>query len=115
MKRLLLGMVLVAVAFAPAVGGEPTWKLDASDSTYSYVCGGNDWVAVNGSGNTLEVTGECALLEVTGSNNRIAIEGVGTIRISGNDNDVKYVRGAKGKKKPVIKRKGADNTVRKVE
>jgi hypothetical protein len=112
MKRLLLGMLLVAVAVAPALA-EPTWKLDASDTTYSYVCGGSDWIAVNGSGNTVSVTGECAVLEVTGSNNRIAIEGVGTIRVSGDNNDVTYTRATNGKKKPVIKKKGADNTVRK--
>jgi hypothetical protein len=113
MQRLLIGMVLVAVAVAPALATEPTWKLDASDTTYSYVCGGNDWIAINGNGNTVSVTGECATVEVNGSSNRIAIEAAGTIRISGNDNDVTYARGAKGKKKPVIKRKGADNTCRK--
>jgi hypothetical protein len=114
MKRLLLGMLLVAVAVAPAVA-EPTWKLDAHETTYSYVCGGNDWIAINGSGNTVTVTGECAILEVTGSDNRIAIEAVGTIRLSGDNNDVRYGRATGGKKKPVIKRKGAANTVRKAE
>lgn len=114
MKRLLLGMVVLAVAVAPALA-EPTWKLDASQSTYSYVCGGTDWVAVNGSGNTLEVTGECAVLEINGSDNRIAIEAVGAIRIKGDNNDVRYARAAGGKKKPAIKKKGAANTVRKAE
>jgi len=112
MQRLLLGLALVAVAVAPAVA-EPTWKLDASETTYSYVCGGDDWIAINGSGNTVSVTGECAMLEITGSDNRIAIEAAATIRISGDNNDVRYARGAKGKKRPVIKKKGAANTVRK--
>jgi hypothetical protein len=114
MKRFLLGMLLVAVAVAPAVA-EPTWKLDAHESSYSYVCGGSDWVAVNGNGNTLAVTGECAILEVTGSDNRISVEAVGTIRVSGDNNDIKYGRATGGKKKPVIKRKGAANTVRRAE
>lgn len=111
-QRFLLGMVLVAVAVAPAVA-DPTWKLDASESAYSYVCGGDDWVAINGSGNTVTVSGECALLEVNGSDNRIAIEAVATIRVSGNNNDVRYARAVKGKKKPVIKVKGAANSVRR--
>lgn len=61
------------------------------------------------------MTGECAILEVTGSDNRIAIEAVGTIRLGGDNNDVRYGRATGGKKKPVIKRKGAANTVRKAE
>lgn len=114
MKRLLLGMVFVAVAVASAVAA-PTWKLDANESTYSYVCGGSDWVAINGNGNRLEITGECKVLEINGSDNRIAIEAVGSIRIAGDNNDVRYARGADGKKRPTIKKKGAANTVRKAE
>ena|SRR5687768_16517481 len=111
--RLLLGIVLVAVAVAPA-RAEPTWSLDASETTYSYVCGGGDRIAINGHGNTVSVTGECAALEVNGSNNRVEIAAVGEIRVDGDNNDIRYERALKGKK-PTIKKKGASNTVRRAD
>lgn len=92
---------------------EPTWKLDANDSSYSYVCGGDDWVAISGKDNTLRLTGECALVEINGSGNTITIESVGSIRVTGNNNDIRYTRTRDGKSKPVIKNKGAANTIRR--
>ena len=111
-RRFLFGIMLVAVAVAPAIA-EPTWKLDASESSYSYVCGGSDWIAITGKGNTLTITGECAQLDVNGSGNKVTIEAVGAINISGNNNDVRYSRPAAGKQKPTIKNKGAANTIRR--
>jgi hypothetical protein len=109
---ILLSLVFVGAAVAPAFA-EPTWKLDANDSSYSYVCGGGDWVAVTGNGNTLTITGDCALVEVAGSNNKVTMEGVASIKVNGNNNDLRYTRAAAGKTKPVIKNKGAANTIRK--
>jgi DUF3060 family protein len=111
-KRLFLGIALVAAAVAPA-GADPTWKLDANQSQYSYVCGGGEWISVTGNGNSLSLTGDCGQLDVTGSDNRVAIDGISTIRVSGNNNDIRYARVVNGKKKPAIKKKGAANTVRR--
>lgn len=111
-RRFLLGILLVAVAVGPVLA-EPTWKLAGSDSTYSYNCGGDDWVAINGKGNSITIRGECALLEINGSSNKISVESVGTIKLSGNNNDIRYTRAAAGKTKPVIKNKGAANTIRR--
>jgi hypothetical protein len=105
----LVGMPLLATAAV----GEPTWRLSANEATYSYVCGGDDWIALDGKDNALTITGECSQLEIKGSNNRIKIEAVGTIRISGNNNDVRYERSSKGKQKPVFKIKGAANSIRR--
>lgn len=112
-QRFLLGMVLAAVVVAPAAA-DPSWQLDASDTTYSYVCGGGDSLVINGSANAVTISGECSLLEINGSDNRVAIEAVASIRIYGNNNDVRYARAVKGKK-PAIKKKGASNTVRKAD
>jgi len=113
-RRFLLGtIVIVAVAIASPALAEPTWKLDANESTYSYVCGGGDWIAINGKGNSLTITGECALIEISGSGNKIAAEVVGSIKINGNNNDVRYARAPAGKTRPVIKNKGAANTIRR--
>src|SRR5215204_3223213 len=90
-RRFLLGIVIVAVGVGAAVA-EPTWKLDVNESSYSYVCGGGDWVAINGNGNSVAITGECALVELNGSNNKVSVESVGSIKISGNNNDVRYAR-----------------------
>ena len=112
-RRLLLGITLLALAVAPAFADEPTWKLNANDSSYSYVCGGGDWVAINGNGNTVTISGTCALIEVNGSRNKVNTESVATIKVNGNNNDVRYTSAPEGKTKPVIKNKGAANTIRK--
>jgi hypothetical protein len=113
--RLLLGVMLLALAASPAIAGRtgPTWTLDASGSSYTYHCGGDDWIEINGKHNALTVTGECAEVEIVGSGNEVSIESVGSIRVSGNNNDVRYERGREGKKKPAIKNRGAANTIRR--
>jgi sorbitol-specific phosphotransferase system component IIA len=112
-RPFLLGILLAALAATPALAGEPTWQLNGNDSSYSYVCGGDDWVAVTGKGNQLTITGECALVDIIGSGNKVSIEAVGSITIKGDNNDVRYERVAKDKPKPVIKNKGKANTIRK--
>ena len=87
--------------------------MNGDESEYSYYCKGDDWVTIEGKHNSLTITGECAVLDVAGSDNRITIESVGTIRIHGNNNDVGYERGAKGKARPVFKIKGSANSVRR--
>ena len=111
-RRFLLGIMLVALAVGTAIA-EPTWKLDANEQTYSYNCGGNDWVAISGKGNSITIRGECSLLEVNGSSNKVSVESVGSIKINGNNNDIRYTRAPDGKAKPVVKNKGAANTIRR--
>jgi hypothetical protein len=112
-RRFLLGITLVALAVAPVFADEPTWKLNANDSSYSYVCGGDDWVAINGNGNTITISGACSVIEVNGSRNKVHTETVATIKVFGNNNDVRYTSAPEGKTRPVIKNKGAANTIRK--
>ena len=111
-RRFLLGILLIAAAVGTAIA-EPTWKLDASESSYSYVCGGDDWVAINGKGNSITIRGACAVIEINGSGNKIAAESVGSIKISGNNNDIRYAKTPDGKARPTIKNKGAANTIRR--
>lgn len=116
--RFLLGIAFIAATTAPALAGggtsEPTWKLDANDSSYSYHCAGDDWVAINGNNNTITIQGDCALIEVTGSHNKLSSENVATIKISGHNNDVRYTGALAGKPRPAIKNNGKANTIRKV-
>lgn len=112
-RRFLLGIVLIALAVGPSFANEPTWQLNANESSYSYVCGGDDRVEISGKGNTLTIRGECAALEVNGSGNKITVESVGSIKISGNNNEIRYSRVPDGKSRPVIKNKGAANTIRR--
>ncbi|HTL36573.1 MAG TPA: DUF3060 domain-containing protein [Kofleriaceae bacterium] len=114
-RRLLLSILFLAAAVAPAFADEPTWKVTANDASYSYVCGGDDWVAISGNGNSLTITGQCGLVEVAGSGNKISIETVGTIKVNGNNNDVRYSGAPEGKTKPAIKNKGKANTIRKTK
>ena len=111
-RPILFCLVLVGASVAPAFA-EPTWKLDANDSSYSYVCDGGDTLSLTGNGNTLSITGECAAIDVAGSRNKITLESVGAIKVNGNNNEVSYERAPAGKTKPVIKNKGAANTIRK--
>lgn len=109
-QRILTGIVLLAVAVTPSAA-EPTWTLSGNESSYSYFCKGDDWIVLEGKDNALTITGECGVLQVNGSNNRITIEAVATIKITGNNNDVRYERSAKGKTKPAFKIKGSANSV----
>jgi hypothetical protein len=111
-RPILFCILLVGAAVAPAFA-EPTWKLDANDSSHSYVCGGGDTLALAGNGNTLRITGECTAIDVAGSRNKVTIESVGMIKVNGNNNEVSYTRAPAGKTKPVIKKKGAANTIRR--
>ena len=109
--RILLGIVLLAAAVSPAAA-DPTFTLSANETTYSYFCKGDDWIAIEGKGNDISISGECSTLDVSGENNRVHIESVGTIRVNGNNNDVRYERSAK-KSRPVFKIKGSANSVRR--
>jgi hypothetical protein len=112
MRRALLVLAVLATTITHAAA-DSRWTLTANETTYSYVCDGDDRVVLSGKGNSLRISGECEALEILGSNNRITIESVGAIKISGNNNDVAYERSTNGKRKPALKLKGAANSVRR--
>jgi hypothetical protein len=110
--RFLLGIAFMTLTAVPALA-DPTWKLDANDSSYSYHCGGDDWVAINGNNNSITIEGDCSEIEVTGSHNKVSAESVATIRVTGNDNDVRYTSAPAGKARAAVKNRGKANTIRK--
>ncbi|MFL5353497.1 DUF3060 domain-containing protein [Archangium sp.] len=67
-------------------------------------------VEVNGSDNTVTLTGDCKSINVSGANNKVKAEGVATIDVTGSGNEVTWKR-AVGGKKPKVNRSGVDNKV----
>jgi hypothetical protein len=110
--RFLLGIVFMAFAAGPA-SAEPTFQLDANDTSYSYVCGGGDSLSIHGNGNSITIRGECSVLDLSGSGNKITAESIASIKVNGNNNDVRYASAPNGKPRPAIKNKGAANSIRR--
>lgn len=67
-------------------------------------------VEINGSDNTVTLTGDCKSITVSGANNKVKAEGVATIDVSGSGNEVTWKR-AVGGKKPKVSRTGVNNKV----
>lgn len=110
--RLLAPILLLAVTTRSSIADD-TWRLDANDATYAYVCGKGERLTLNGNGNTLTVSGECGAVEITGSDNHVVLELAASITIGGNNNDVVYGKLADATKKLAVKVKGAANSVRR--
>ncbi len=106
----------LAVAFAVLVA-TPTAFADAPDhvindaaQTLSVDCGEGGKVVVNGSSNTVTVTGGCAKVVVNGSTNSVAIDAADKIAVNGSGNRVTYKKGYT-KKSPKVARTGVANKV----
>jgi hypothetical protein len=108
MKRLLL--VLVAVAIAGVSTAEAQKKLSVSGQKRSIACGSGETVQIVGQRNTLTVTGDCRKVDVSGANNIISIEAVGSIEVTGTDNDITWQR-AIGGNAPRVSTTGAGNKI----
>lgn len=67
-------------------------------------------VEINGSDNTVTLTGDCKSINVSGANNKVKAEGVAAIDVTGSGNEVTWKR-AVGGKKPKVNRSGVNNKV----
>lgn len=118
MSRKLGAAVFVAVAcaFGPMTAGAEDEaaanriEIADSDSTSTHRCSPGTEVEVTGASNTVTVTGECKSVTVSGASNKVKVEAVGTITVTGSDNAVTWKRGL-GKAKPKVSRTGVNNKV----
>jgi|GEM_PF-3591691 len=98
-------------------------KKDADDDSSSEIditgagrketlaCNGTTEVSISGSSNELTFTGVCKSVDVTGSSNKITLDAVERIDVTGTDNTVTWKKAAGGRKKPKVSSTGTDNKV----
>ena len=109
MKKLALVFALLAVP-AIAAADAPDVIINDAGQTATVDCGEGGKVIVNGSANTVTVTGGCAKVQVNGSTNTVMIAAVDKIGVTGTGNTVTWSAGWK-KKVAKVARSGVHNTV----
>ena len=87
-----------------------TIEINGAGTKQTIRCGPKNRVEVNGSGHTLELTGECERVEVNGMGNTVNVEAAATIEVNGTNNAVTWKRGV-GADKPKVSRTGVNNKV----
>ncbi|WP_375768778.1 DUF3060 domain-containing protein [Archangium gephyra] len=85
-------------------------EISGSGSQESHRCSPKTEVNISGSDNDITLTGECKRVSVNGSTNKVKVEAVATIDVTGSDNQVTWKR-AVGAKKPKVNRTGSNNKV----
>lgn len=68
---------------------------------------------IDGIGQTVRLTGECRTVVVSGTGNRVVVERVGTLKVSGMDNQVRWERSLEGSAPQVVS-SGIKNVVTRV-
>ena len=119
---LALSLPSLARAAAPAL------VVNQSGQTVEHVCAAGERVAINGSKNTVSLTGTCAnvavngadnhvtaasveKLAVTGSANTVAVDAAQKIAVIGSQNTVTWKRGLGDEKAPTVADLGTGNSV----
>lgn len=105
MYRLLaaLSLCLSTAALADPI------QVDDNNENQTLRCEGNDAI-INGNSNNLTLAGDCPTVTINGNQNQVAIDGVGKLRVPGNNNQVTWARALKGKK-PTISNPGSHNAI----
>ncbi|HSP81884.1 MAG TPA: DUF3060 domain-containing protein [Myxococcaceae bacterium] len=88
--------------------------ITGSDRHETLRCSGGTAVSVNGSDNDIKLLGECGNIDVTGSDNRVTVEAVERISVTGTDTTVLWKRGV-GRSKPKVVKTGSGNKVKKTK
>ena len=87
-----------------------TLDISGSDSQETHRCSPKTEVNISGSDNDITLTGECKKVSVNGSTNKVQVEAVAAIEVTGSENQITWKR-AVGAKKPKVTRTGHDNKV----
>ncbi|HYO71362.1 MAG TPA: DUF3060 domain-containing protein [Archangium sp.] len=85
-------------------------EISGSDGQETHRCSPKTEVNISGSDNDITLTGECKHVSVNGSTNKVKVEAVATIDVTGSENQITWKR-AVGAKKPKVNRTGHDNKV----
>ena len=107
-------VVCVAGSIAGVSTVEAQTKLSVSGQKRTIACGSGETVQVTGQRNTLTVTGDCRKVDITGAKNTVSIEAVGSIEVTGTDNDIIWHR-AIGGNAPRVSANGAGNTISRAD
>jgi Protein of unknown function (DUF3060) len=84
-------------------------KISGMNQRLSYECKDRSY-SVEGTSNTVTLSGQCQSLRVTGTTNQVDVESVATINVSGIRNRVTWERGVNNKR-PTISNSGINNTI----
>lgn len=97
-----------------AAGGAVTYS--GTEKSFSHTCDDKHGrsVVVDGVENTVTLKGKCDSVAVNGTSNKVTMETVGRITVSGVENVLKYKSGFDGKT-PSISKTGVDNTVTRIK
>jgi hypothetical protein len=85
--------------------------ITGSSRKETIACNGNTRVSISGSENELTFTGECKKVAVTGSMNKVSLDTVDKISVTGSSNTVTWKQASSGNKKPKVAVLGQDNKV----
>lgn len=105
-----LTLVVLALSIAGVSTVEAQTKLTVSGQKRSIACGSGETVQIVGQRNTLTVTGECRKVDISGAKNIVSIEAVGSIEVTGTDNEITWQRATNGDN-PRVSTNGAGNTI----
>jgi len=119
--RRSIGLLVVAgllVGASPVLSASPPEIVindDEADARYD--CSGTyagASVVINGSKNTVALTGTCNVLTINANHNKVSVETIASIVIKGRENSVTYEKAAKGAT-PKVTDLGKGNTVKKAK
>ena len=105
---LTLGLSFVVALSVPAGARQS----GSAGTTKTMECS-QDTTRIDGVGERVRLTGECPTVVVSGSGNRVLVERVGSLNVSGMDNQVRWERSLQGDAPRVVS-SGIKNTVTRV-
>ena len=89
MKRILgLGLALALAIPAAALAGDDSFVVNDSNKPINHDCGKQAAVLINGSMDTITLTGTCTKVLINGRGNTLAIESSGKVGVNGAANTV---------------------------
>lgn len=95
--------------------GDSELDLTGDGQRKTLSCNGDTEVSVTGSSNDYTFKGVCKSVEVTGSSNKVSLDVVGELEVTGTDNTITWRRAKGDARKPKISSTGSNNTVRQAK
>jgi len=103
---------IVFVVCAPLSGAIRAQQSGTAGRTGTITCA-EETTRIDGVGQKVRLTGECRTVVVSGSGNRVVVERVGSLKVSGMDNQVRWERSLEGSAPQVVS-SGIKNVVTRV-